>query len=383
MALEGALDEVGWVADVVVNRTTGRLVDGHLRVERAIARGEQTVPVTFVELTVVEERLVLATLDPLGAMAEADIGRLTELLAAVQPSDEALRVMLADLAAANRVRAPWNADPEAIPELPEPAALYVEPGQTWRLGRHRVRCCDARSSADLATLLAGTSVSLLWTDPPYGIGYQAKISRAEARRTHRRGDGAVIANDDLAAGELRSLLETAFRNAVTVMAPGAPFYVAAPEGVSASGDVHVVFRQALAAAGLPIHQTLVWIKDRFVLGRADYHWRHEPLLYGWKPGARHFFTADRSQDTVIEIARPARSPEHPSAKPVALVERCLANSSRPGDVVLDLFGGAGSTLVAAERLGRTAYLLELDPRYVQVILERWRALTGEEAVLDG
>jgi site-specific DNA-methyltransferase (adenine-specific) len=281
------------------------------------------------------------------------------------------------------VAASWNADPEAIPELPDPAVVYVEPGQTWRLGRHRVRCGDARDAGDLAALLAGASVDALWTDPPYGVSYQAKVSRAEARRTHRRTDGAVIANDDLAAGELRTLLDTAFGHAAAVMAPGAPFYVAAPEGVSDSGDVHVVFRQALAAAGLPIHQTLVWVKDRFVLGRADYHWRHEPLLYGWKPGARHYFTADRSQDTVLEIPRPARSPDHPSTKPVALVERCLANSSRPGDVVLDPFGGAGSTLIAAERLGRTAYILELDPRYVQVVLERWAALTGEEAILDG
>jgi len=136
-------------------------------------------------------------------------------------------------------------------------------------------------------------------------------------------------------------------------------------------------------AGLAVHQTLVWVKDQFVLGHADYHARHEPILFGWRPGAAHHFVADRTQDTVWEIPRPARSTEHPTMKPVAVIERAIRNSSRPGETVYDAFSGSGTTLIAAEMTDRTAFAMEIDPRYAQVALERWAALTGRRPALIG
>ena len=157
--------------------------------------------------------------------------------------------------------------------------------------------------------------------------------------------------------------------------PGAAFFVAAPSGP----ELHLAFLLALVDAGLSARQTLVWVKDRFVLGHADYHARHENLLYGWREGRAHFFVKDRTQDTVWEIPRPARSTSHPTMKPVELVARAIRNSSTPGQLGYDPFAGSGTTLIAAEQTGRRCRAMELDPRYAQVILERWAALVGRPA----
>jgi len=208
-------------------------------------------------------------------------------------------------------------------------------------------------------------VDLIWTDPPYGVGYVGK-TRAALR----------IANDDLGEAATRRLVADALT--LAPLRPGGAFYLAAP-----GGPLHLAFLLAVRDAGLAVHQTLVWVKDRFVLGHADYHARHEPILYGWREGAAHHFVPDRTQDTVWEIERPSRSTEHPIMKPVALVERAIRNSSRPGEIVYDPFAGAGTTLVAAEVSGRLARVIEIDPRYAQVIIERWSTLTGGRATCLG
>jgi len=254
-------------------------------------------------------------------------------------------------------------DLDACPDLPAPAEVYVRPADLYELGRHRLLVGDATREADVRRLIGGLSVDLIVTDPPYGVAYTGKTRRA-----------LTIANDDLGEEGTRRLVAGALRAAP--LRPGGAFYVFAP-----GGALHLAFGLALRDAGLAVHQTLVWVKDQFVLGHADYHARHEPILYGWRGGGAHHFVADRTQDTVWEYPRPVRNAEHPTMKPAALVERAIRNSSRPDETIYDPFIGSGTTLVAAEIAGRRAFAMEIDPAYAQVALERWAALTGRQPTL--
>jgi DNA modification methylase len=356
---------------VLVNRTTGHLVDGHLRVELALERAEPLVPVTYVELSEAEEALVLATLDPIGALATVEDRALANLLAGLEPADSALRMLLADLAATKIPEVPTVGlvDPDEVPGLPTDQSVLH--GELYALGDHRLLCGDSTDATDVARATGGLSADLLWTDPPYGVAYQTKLSPDEAVARHRRTDGLEVANDTPEV--LAALLGSAF--GLAPLRPGGSFYVASPS----SGDSLPVFYSALAGAGMPVRQQLVWAKDVFVMGRHDYHYRHEPILYGWKDGEAHRFLGGRDQDSVWEIPRPRRSDEHPTMKPVELVARALRNSSRPSDIVYEPFAGSGTTLIAAEQLGRRCLAIELDPRYAQATIERWETFTGRQA----
>jgi DNA modification methylase len=365
-ALSGALSEVGWVTGVVVNRTTGNVVDGHLRIELAVARQEPTVPVTYVELTEAEEALVLATLDPIGAMANAEATALASLLDGLEPADEALRALLDDLTREQGIDLVRTGlvDPDDAPDLAEEPT--VGRGELYALGDHRLLCGDATNEANVRRVFGeATEADLIWTDPPYGVAYQTKLSTEEAVARHRRTDGLEVAKDQ--PEDIPALLSATF--GLAPLRAGGAFYVASPS----SGDVLPIFYAALAGAGMAVRQQLIWVKDVFVMGRHDFHYRHEPILYGWKEGAAHFFGGGRAQDTVWEIPRPRRSETHPTMKPVELVARALTNSSRPGDLVYEPFAGSGSTIVAAEQTRRRCVALEIDPRYAQVAMERWEA----------
>jgi DNA modification methylase len=246
-----------------------------------------------------------------------------------------------------------------VPDVPPETQIYVQPGDLWGLGRHRLLVGDATDSDAVERLTEGQSVDLVFVDPPYGVAY---VGKTAAQLT--------IANDALDAAETRALLAAALR--LAPLKPGGAFYVMAP-----AGPLHLAFLLALADAEFAVHQTLIWVKDRFVLGHSDFHYRHEPILYGWRDGGRHLFRGDRSQDSIWEVPRPARSEVHPTMKPVELVERAIRNSSMPGERVLDLFVGSGTTLIAAERAARKCLAMELHPHYAQVALERWRAFSGQ------
>lgn len=206
---------------------------------------------------------------------------------------------------------------------------------------------------------------MLLTDPPYGVSYIGKTK-----------DALSIMNDTKGDAELLDFLRDAFANAGGAMADGAAFYV-----FHASTKSNVV-RRALDESDLTTHEILIWVKDVFTLGRSDYQWRHEPCFYGWKGGAAHRWYADRRQTTVLEFARPKASREHPTMKPVPLLAYLVKNSTQVGDVVLDVFGGSGSALLACERLGRSCYTMELDPHYCDVIIQRWEDMTGKEAARE-
>lgn len=371
-ALAGSLDSVGWVQQVLVNRSTGYVVDGHARVALAIERDEEAVPVLYVELTEDEERTVIATLDPIGAMAGADRERLDALLRGLEPADQALGNLVERLARENEIdlRRAGLTEPDDAPPAPQTAEVYVKPGDLWLLGEHRLLCGDASEESDLRRVAGGMLADCVWTDPPYGVEYVGKTS-----------DALRIVNDDDGAD---LLVRAMFEAARGVVVPGAPFYCAAP-----SGPNGLAFHQAIAAAGWRVHQELVWVKDAFVLGHSDYNYAHEPLIYGWAPGpgrpgrGAHVgsrWYGDNRQSSVLRFDRPWRSAEHPTMKPVALVAACLANSTPAGGVVLDPFSGSGSTTMACEQLGRRSLAVEVDPRYVQVTIERWQAHSGQKAV---
>lgn len=213
---------------------------------------------------------------------------------------------------------------------------------------------------------------MVFSDPPYGVD----LTNTQNIASRHRSDGAVITNDALDLPALTAFLRAAFTNGVSVTRAGAVWYVTAPHG-----PVGVAFSQVLMEIGV-WRQSLVWVKDSPVMGRMDYHYRHEPIYFGWTPGASHTRVPTRDQNTVWEIPRPKSSPEHPTMKPVALVERALMNSSKAGDLCLDMFSGSASTLIACEKTSRVARLLELEARYVDVGIKRWQDFTGGVATLE-
>lgn len=253
-------------------------------------------------------------------------------------------------------------DDDYEPEPPEEPK--AKRGDIYKLGRHRLMCGDSTSVTDVEALCGGRKMDLLITDPPYNVDYTGKTK-----------DALKIENDKMEDESFRLFLRDAFLTADTVMKPGATFYIwhADSEGYNFRGACHDIEWK--------VRQCLIWVKNVMVMGRQDYQWKHEPCLYGWKEGASHNWYSDRKQTTLLEFDRPSRSELHPTMKPVPLFDYQIKNSSKKGDAVLDLFGGSGTTMVACEQDGRTAYLMELDPRYVDVIIDRWEKLTGQKAEL--
>lgn len=259
-------------------------------------------------------------------------------------------------------------------DVPEDVTAVCGRGQVWRLGRHRLMCGDSTSADDVDRLMGGQMADMLLTDPPYNVALGQHMRPSEAKQLRRRTDGLVIDNDSFDTNEaFIDFLTDAFVPAMGHLAGGGAFYI-----WHASNQTHN-FRAACSRASMEVRQILVWVKNTFALGRQDYQWRHELCLYGWKGGAAHHWYGDRRQSTVLEYNKPSRNEQHPTMKPVALVARLMENSSAEGDVVMDVFGGSGTTLVAAEQLGRTCYMMELDPHYCDVIIARWEELTGGKA----
>ena len=236
-------------------------------------------------------------------------------------------------------------------------------GDIYQLGRHRLMCGDSTSAQDVEKLMGEFKADMLLTDPPYNVAYKGKTE-----------DALTIKNDSMDNDDFRQFLRSAFFAADNVMKPGAVFYIwhAESEGYN--------FRGACFDIGWTVRQCLIWNKNAMVLGRQDYHWKHEPCLYGWKDGAGHLWASDRKQTTVIDFDKPQRNGEHPTMRPVGLFDYQILNNTKGGDIVLDLFGGSGTTIMACEQNGRNGYLMEIDPRYVDVIIRRWEEFTGETAV---
>ena len=343
----------------------GRVICGNMRLHAATELGWETIPTIFVDLDDVQARTwVLRDNNSYGEWDDTISAFLAEL--ARDGGDLSLTGFGADfLAAMSRKHRLAGRDADQAPPLP--AKPKSKPGEIYQLGPHRLLCGDARDREALHAFVR-EPVDLLWTDPPYGISYTGKTKQK-----------LTIQNDT--ADGLRALLTAAFAASDPLLAPGARFYIAAP-----AGPGHLDFLLALNDVGWTLHQTLVWVKDTMVLSHTDHHYKHEPILYGWKPGVGRIgrgnhtgsrWYGDNKQTTVFDVARPTRSVEHPTMKPVALIVAQLENSSRPGDIILDPFAGSGSTLIACEQTGRTCRAIELDPRYCDVIRDRYAAFADD------
>lgn len=245
-----------------------------------------------------------------------------------------------------------------------PEEAKTKPGDVWQLGRHRLICGDTTNISDVERLMDGQKADLFLTDPPYNVAYEGKTK-----------DKLKITNDSMEDTAFREFLASAFEAAKQNMKAGASFYIwhADSEGYNFRGAIHDV--------GMTVRQCLIWVKNVMVMGRQDYQVKHEPCLYGWNNGGSHAWYSDRKQTTVLNFDRPTRNKEHPTMKPVPLFAYLIENSSKRDDIVLDTFSGSGTTIIACEQLGRSGYCSELDPKYCDVIINRWENFTGEKAVL--
>ncbi len=391
-ALKGALDEIGWIQQVIVNQRTGHLVDGHLRVELSMREGETEVPVIYVDLSEAEEKLALATIDPLSAMAETDQSMLDSLLEGLEVQSDDLNGLLESLASGELLDEAEDGliDDDACPDPQE--KTHSKQGDIWILGAHRLMCGDSTDPQQLEQLVQGEQMDMVWTDPPYNVDYDG------CRKVRDK-----IQNDKMGDNQFRNFLIDLFSSASQWTKAGGPIYVA-------HADTETInFRSALVEAGFLQKQCLIWVKHHFALGRSDYKYQHEPILYGWKPGAAHQWFGEfnkvtvmdeepdyRNMDksslvnycrqlrnqlntTIIREDKPTRSDEHPTMKPVNLIVHMIRNSSARQNTVLDLCGGSGSTLIACEKLRRQARLMEIDPAYCDVIIRRWQEFTGQQA----
>jgi DNA modification methylase len=365
--IAASIREFGFTNPVLVDEANG-IIAGHGRVLAARKLKLTEVPcIRLSHLTEAQKRAYVIADNKLALNAGWDEAMLKLELADLKALDfnldltgfnaDEIDALLAE------PRTEGLTDPDDTPELPvEPVTRL---GDVWVCGQHRVMCGSSLEMTAMERLCGVQRVDMLLTDPPYNVAYTGKTK-----------DALTIQNDSMSDEAFRTFLRDAFVTADAMLKPGAVFYVwhADSEGYN--------FRGACKDTGWQVRQCLIWQKNSMVMGRQDYHWQHEPCLYGWKDGAGHLWASDRKQTTLLKFDRPSRSEDHPTMKPVALFEYQLLNNTKGGDIVLDSFGGSGTTLIAAEKNGRIARIMELDPKYVDVIVKRWEDFTGQKAVLE-
>ncbi len=353
---------------LLVDANTGEVLGGNMRLRAYKQMGVKFIWVSLVTPKDEAEQieLALADNDNVGYYEE---DRLADL---VLPHREAIdlktyKVDLSepkDLSLVLDKYAPTeedNFDVDAeLAGIDEPTSAL---GEVYELGPHRLMCGDATNKEHMDKLMGDTFADLLFTDPPYGVSYGKKNEHLNKSDRGRREESS-IEGDDMSPGDTRNLVADAMK--VAPLKKGGVFYICSP-----AGDMETEFRLAIMDADYMLKQCLVWMKQHFVMGRQDYQWKHESILYGWKRGASHTFYGGRTQSTIWEIDRPMRSRSHPTMKPVRLIIKAIYNSSEQGHKVLDMFGGSGSTLIACEQTKRQAFIMELDPKYCDVIIRRY------------
>jgi DNA modification methylase len=364
--IAGSIAEFGFVNPVLVG-DDGVLVAGHGRILAARKLGLAEVPViVLAHLTPTQRRALMIADNQIALNAGWNEEMLAAELTALREEAFDLDLLGFDDADLDRLLAENVDAQEAVDEAPEPPADPVSrPGDIWVCGEHRVLCGDATVLSDVETLLGGELADMAFTDPPYNVNY------ANSAKDKLRGKNRPILNDAL-GDAFGAFLYDACVNLLTVTKGGV--YIC-----MSSSELDAL-QKAFRAAGGKWSTFVIWAKNTFTLGRADYQRQYEPILYGWKDGTDHYWCGARDQGDVWFFDKPAKNDLHPTMKPVALVERAIRNSSKSRDIVLDLFGGSGTTMIAAERAGRRARLVELDPRYVDVIVRRWQETTGGSAV---
>lgn len=409
--IKRSIEEFGYVDPIIINED-GTIIGGHQRCTVLKDLGYEEADVVVVSLDKQREKALNIALNKI--TGEWDELKLKDLLLDLDLGDYDISLTGFEQEDLAELVDNLAVEPEAMDDDFDGEAVLediVEPktklGDVWKLGRHRLMCGDSTSQEDVATLMKGEMADLIITDPPYNVNYGDKADMLDTYLQKGHRNNSRIKNDNMDNESFYSFMLQIYQSAYEFMREGAAIYVFHAESTG-----HI-FRQAFLDAGLKLAQCLIWEKNAFVLGRQDYQWRHEPCLYGWKEGAAHYFINDRTQDTVILeddvdfeamkkadlIAyiedmhrkykdqtsviyenKPTRNDIHPTMKPVTLIGRLMSNSSKSGWNVLDLFGGSGSTLMAAEQLGRTAFLMELDEKFCDVIVKRWEEYTGQSAI---
>ncbi len=370
--IAASIAEFGFVNPCLVG-ADGVLVAGHGRLAAARKLGLATVPVVVLDhLTPTQRRALVLADNRLAELATWDDALLRVELEALQDEGFDLDLTgfdadaLAELLADEEPQIEGRTEDDAIPEMPEEPVS--RPGDVWRLGPHRLVCGDATTAEAYARLFPdGERADMVFTDPPYNVNY------ANSAKDKLRGKHRPILNDALGEGFYDFLYDAL---ALIMAHTRGAIYVA-----MSSSELDTL-QAAFRAAGGHWSTFIIWAKNTFTLGRSDYQRQYEPILYGWPEGATRHWCGDRDQGDVWQIKKPAKNDLHPTMKPVDLVERAIRNSSRPGDVVLDPFGGSGTTLIAAEKAGRVARLIELDPKYADVIVRRWQEWTGRQAMRE-
>ena len=358
--IAASIREFGFLSPCLIDKDCN-IIAGHGRVLAAKKLGIDKVPCVFIEgLTEAQRKAYILADNRLSELSEWDMDLVNLELENLADLDFDISLTGFELEEPE----PEDAvDDNYEVELPEEAKSKL--GDIWLLGDHRVMCGDSTDPDSVSKLMGGIYADLLITDPPYNVDYTGKTK-----------DALKIENDKMDDSGFRSFLTEAFFAAKENMKPGAAFYIwhADSEGYN--------FRGACVDIGWKVRECLIWAKNTMVLGRQDYQWQHEPCLYGWNDGS-HAWYSDRKQTTVLKFDKPARNAEHPTMKPIPLFDYLIKNSSKAGDIVLDTFGGSGTTIMACEQNGRKGYSMELDPRYVDVIVDRWEKFTGKKAVLLG
>jgi DNA modification methylase len=373
--LEQSLQRDGFI-DAQTAAADGEIISGSARlevsaekfadVEPIVVESDGTRPVIVVRTDIPSaddpraRRLSVAA----NQIAKTDFDPDGDILKEWAGEDEDIRKMFAD-SEWQELTGEEKPTADAEPQIDKAAELLekwqVKTGDLWQIGEHRLLCGDSTKREDVARLFGDDRARLTWTDPPYGVNYGDKIEATNPMGYRVR----KIENDDLPADQLEEFIRSALKTAAEFSVAGAAIYVACPPGTLLPALI-----SSFAGSGFDFRWGLMWLKDQIVLSRADYHFKHENILYGWKPDGAHYFTPDRTQSSVFEYPRPKRSEEHPTMKPVELVQHMVRNSSERGDVVYDAFGGSGSTMLACENEGRLCRMVELSPAFASVVLDR-------------
>lgn len=390
-ALKGAFEEVGTVQRIIINMRTSpewgasqnvrTLVDGHARVGIFAANNEPTIPAIYIDATPQQEAIILATIDPITGMAATDREKLDDLFEMIDTENERILKLMDDIA--DREHLDYGKEPfdDVEPQIEKADELQekwnVQLGQIWQLGEHKIICGDCNDPAVVKSLMGDEKATICWTDPPWNVAYGTSFNNTRTDNPLGWKNRTII-NDNL-GDEFGAFAKKFCDEIHEVLVPGGILYMAM------SAQEWGLIMNQLAISGFHWSSTIIWAKDTLIISRKDYHTQYEPIWYGWRAdGKRICEVKDRKQSDLWMIPRPKVSEEHPTMKPIELVERSLNNSSRLGDIVYEPFAGSGTTIVASERLGRKCRAIELDPKYVSVTLQRYLDVTGGEPVLvDG
>ena len=393
-----SMKNFGWTSPILAARDN-TIIAGHTRMLAAQRRGIEEVPVIYLDIDPDDANLYMIADNKLTEIAEWDDEMLGHLFSELKDLGKDLSLsgfgideiaLLVDPGSKDGLT-----DEDAVPPVPE--TYITEPGNIWKLGNHRLICGDSTSQEVIDLLMDGKHADMVFTDPPYNVNYK-QLLKGDSKRK-------LIMNDNMSSEEFYNFLKGTYSCMFNALKPGRPIYVCHAD------SERLNFTKALVDVGFKFAQAIIWVKSCPTLSRSDFNWKHEPLLYGWKPGEAHKFYGgfcltsvidddvdidklnkdemremlkkilDMMPQSIIRIDKPSNNDLHPTMKPVSLIERCLNWSSLPGDLILESFGGSGSTLIGCEKTGRTYYTCEIMPQYCDVIVKRWEDFTGQKAEL--